>query len=843
MPTPKSQTQRTEIESQIKSDFSEIQKKLENLKNEIEAETDATEKQKKNEEIKKTEKEASELKALIDTLSSLQEQDLQSLKTKLESLKVTIQEFSWKFDNLAKEIKKNSEKEETPKTYELLEWSETYTRLLNIISSNQDKFAKVKWNSPKEKLDNIFKGIHDSVVQFLKNKLWNSEKYDKIIDNTMAPAFEWSMMEMLKNQWNEKNVSMLEKLNNISLGSFEEISKWIKRFAKNTKWSFSKFSQWVNALDYLSVHNQVLDEPEKSAVMTNPIEFKNYLNNPIFDPKDQNGNSVSFSPYNLISENVFKIDENQKFEFWITAQEKQSILEGIWNIQVANNPKTTELITKMIGKSGTFFETSKWFQKVVNGILDWANALNSVTKLVGIDLLWVISQPPEKRWVVYRIIDFVCKLLWISWWLEWIVKKWRLNRLNLTDEKNKNISLIFIEYQKLTGKWNDITINDANSCSSALADFELTDIENQSTTKWDHLRDVMADNMDINLVPVSVVQQTLWNDYLKKEMVTVNWKQQEKLVVDIPKITEEKKKELAHIHITKMKTHLEENYNDLSDFYTNIHNTDDLIICMIASLYADKEDVIEWIKAKVFLPENYGVTYEWNEKVDNNWQDNWWDKVEWNNEWNSEWNNEWNSEWNGKWRNNLDSTESSDKQIVSEQWMYDKIVEYWITNESQIAYILATAKLETNRSNQPWFKNIEEQWKGKREQYWKTDSETWKAYYGRWFVQLTTKENYKKYTEILRNSGKDFKDNDGNILKGSDIDLVNDPDTILRSNDLAAFILVHWMKNWTFTWKKLDDFINDTKTDFVGARQIVNWNDLARQWADYAQSYLNTLTA
>jgi hypothetical protein len=30
-----------------------------------------------------------------------------------------------------------------------------------------------------------------------------------------------------------------------------------------------------------------------------------------------------------------------------------------------------------------------------------------------------------------------------------MVKKWRLDKLNLTDEKNENISKIFQEYQKL----------------------------------------------------------------------------------------------------------------------------------------------------------------------------------------------------------------------------------------------------------------------------------------------------------------------------------------------------------------------------------------------------------
>jgi hypothetical protein len=42
-----------------------------------------------------------------------------------------------------------------------------------------------------------------------------------------------------------------------------------------------------------------------------------------------------------------------------------------------------------------------------------------------------------------------------------------------------------------------------------------------------------------------------------------------------------------------MKTYLESNFSNLKEFYSNIHNTDDLVVCMTASLYAEKDDVIE----------------------------------------------------------------------------------------------------------------------------------------------------------------------------------------------------------------------------------------------------------
>jgi hypothetical protein len=65
-------------------------------------------------------------------------------------------------------------------------------------------------------------------------------------------------------------------------------------------------------------------------------------------------------------------------------------------------------------------------------------------------------------------------------------------------------------------------------------------------------------------------------------------------MVDESKFTDSDKIKLAHDHVALMKSHLESfKANDLSDFYTNIHSTEDVALCMIAALYVDKDDVIE----------------------------------------------------------------------------------------------------------------------------------------------------------------------------------------------------------------------------------------------------------
>ena len=797
---------RKQIETQIQSDFSELQKKLENLKNEVKSESDDSKKQEKNAEIQKLEKEADEIKSLIDRLSSLQEEEVLALKTRLEEYRAYKQEIL-------------DVRQITPTTYELLKDSETCNRLINIISSNKKEFKNVPGDTAEAKLEYVFKKIRNSTVLFMKNKLWDSPKAEYVINNTIAPAFEWNLMELLRDQWNETNVSMLKWMDKISFDSFNQLFKWVSKFAKKASWSYNKFSQWMNAIDYLSVHNGILRNPNKSQVLSNPLEFQKYMNDARFS-------AGSFSPYETISDNIFKIDENQTFKFGISLQEKQSVLAEIWNIQVVNNPRTTALITGMLDKPEQFLSKTEWLQQTANGLLDWISSLNSVTKIFWVDILWEITKTPEKRSFWFKIMDFICKLIWITGWLEWIVKKWRLDRMNLTDEKNENISQIFKKYKELAWDNVSLSITDETSCKTALNDFTVTDPQNSSSTKWDFLRDSIVENMKVSLISPEIVQQAveqqkLWNAldyYLKKETISKNWKTEEKITVDESKFTETDKLNLAHVHLSIMKSHLE-NYknNDLSDFYANIKSTEDLALCITTSLYADKNDVIEWVKAKVFLPENYGVVRSDWTVVDNQ----------------------------NSWRENLDSVETSDKQVVTEQWIYDKAVEYWITDRRQIAYVLSTVKWEAPNTKWPWFKNQEEIWKWKWKEYWKVDQSTWHAYYGRWFIQLTWKENYQKYTQIIQSSWKEFKDNDWNVLKWSQIDLVKNPDIILKSNDLAAFILMDWMKNWwpdRLEKKKLSYYINDQKTDYYNARIIINWmTSKPQEYANNAQAYLDRL--
>lgn len=95
---------------------------------------------------------------------------------------------------------------------------------------------------------------------------------------------------------------------------------------------------------------------------------------------------------------------------------------------------------------------------------------------------------------------------------------------------------------------------------------------------------------------------------------------------------------------------------------------------------------------------------------------------------------------------------------------------------------------------------------------------------GRGDIQMTGRRNYTLYAGIVG------------------VDLVGNPDLALDP-EISAFIGVHGMMNGSFTAKKLSQYINSTKTDFVGARQVVNGTDKAQLIAGYAQEFLAYLQA
>lgn len=128
---------------------------------------------------------------------------------------------------------------------------------------------------------------------------------------------------------------------------------------------------------------------------------------------------------------------------------------------------------------------------------------------------------------------------------------------------------------------------------------------------------------------------------------------------------------------------------------------------------------------------------------------------------------------------------------------------------NQAAYVLATAYHETAHTMKPVREYGGETYLKKKAYY---------PYVGMGYVQLTWLANYQKASKKLG------------------VDFVKNPRLLLKA-EYAAPILVIGSRDGWFTGKKLSDYITVSRSDFTGARRIINGTDRAKAIAELAIGY------
>ncbi|HWK64113.1 MAG TPA: hypothetical protein VNS34_04190 [Rhizobiaceae bacterium] len=140
---------------------------------------------------------------------------------------------------------------------------------------------------------------------------------------------------------------------------------------------------------------------------------------------------------------------------------------------------------------------------------------------------------------------------------------------------------------------------------------------------------------------------------------------------------------------------------------------------------------------------------------------------------------------------------------------------------NQCAYILATAWHETGQ-----YRYMREIWgptAAQKRYEGRTDlgnvvAGDGKKFMGRGFVQITGRRNYADWSRRLG------------------LDLLEEPQLAERP-DIAVRILVEGMTLGTFTGRKLEDFVDLRKSDYVSARRVVNGTDRADLLAGHAREF------
>jgi len=164
----------------------------------------------------------------------------------------------------------------------------------------------------------------------------------------------------------------------------------------------------------------------------------------------------------------------------------------------------------------------------------------------------------------------------------------------------------------------------------------------------------------------------------------------------------------------------------------------------------------------------------------------------------------------------------SQSQVEGTEFLLDE-AERRGTPLKHAAYILATSWHETAATMMP----IAEYGKGSGHEYGEPCPDyNNQVAYGRGYVQLTWAENYERADRECALSGA--------LLANFDLAL---------DGPTAAEIIYEGMSAGWFTGKKLNDYINDTQTDYWNARRIVNGTDKADLIQGYAYTFQEALEA
>lgn len=192
----------------------------------------------------------------------------------------------------------------------------------------------------------------------------------------------------------------------------------------------------------------------------------------------------------------------------------------------------------------------------------------------------------------------------------------------------------------------------------------------------------------------------------------------------------------------------------------------------------------------------------------------------------------------------LDST-LEQEQVEGFNFLLDQIEDDPLWDDLRnIAYALATAWHETAFSMQPVEEGyyLEAQY-SKAVMVKHQKSLRYYPYYGRGFVQLTWETrripNYSKATKKIREQKPElveaFEDETGKTF-----DLVEHPEQAMHPLIAYAVLTLGMFQGW-FTGKKLSDYINDEKRDFINARRIINGTDKAGPIARHADRFFEIL--
>ena len=505
-------------------------------------------------------------------------------------------------------------------TYEILEWTWLKEKMLKVLADPTfNNYPELKDLTPEKRVEKIFRKINIVLTKFYEKKfnIDSKEKVPEYITDVFVPATERYLMDILKETWHENNVNFLWEITKINLESISSLFTGINDFSKKFTVPYTRWKALLNVVDFVSLpKNQ-----EQTKKLKNPYEvYENLLKDPIFTKvfKSDGENSDTVVNINTITWDQFNLTDlktplsqeelDKKLEEW-----KNKMKAELWSIQMVESPDTVKKILWVLDKADSFMtSTKKLWDNLIDNIDSFWNMAQAVNNSFWFDARSFLKNL-EKKPIIWGIISFVLSLLGFSWWIWGIEKAWKKRKIDrdLDSTKKDYIEEVYRKYM----------LNKKIESSTA------KDLLNKYWIKVDSkYEDKFA--IDIDLIK-SEINEKIWENWELINLSTLNsintnnfkWKDFVEEVKDWKKKTLKLKKSLTESErqnfiewyvLTILNQYKKKNKLE------SLKDADSLAFSMIAWVTLNKDDVIDWVEAEVFLPSQFYEKPEWSEWSEDN---------------------------------------------------------------------------------------------------------------------------------------------------------------------------------------------------------------------------------
>lgn len=517
--------------------------------------------------------------------------DLNKLKVEQET-----NETKKKTDQLEHEIDKNKYENFPLKTYnEVVKWTELEQRMFKVFAHPDfENYPEMKWKSPEQRAEYLFRKINTSISRFYARKLWiqTIDPVPEYLHKVIVPATEWFLMDILR--WGqENNVQFLWELGKMNFENLSAIFNWVRNFSQKFTDVYSQAKKLMMISDFLSL-------PQQKALLVNlknPYDFyEKVMKNPIWEQENLDLKIVKMSTFglkDLQEQNIDPQSQEQSLQ-----QGLEAIRSSIWSIQmVDSNPNTVKKLLWVVGMADGFFQKTEVIHNKLLDSMDKFEGIDKTLQSFGFDLFESLNQSKMVRWV----LNFVLGLLGFSGGLEWLQRGWRRRDIerNLNPEKKVFISDVMKEYTEKRDKsdFSDqiisqfrLKVKNEDKSKMNIDQNTLKMIMLEKMTSAQQINPAVLNSMPTRSLFVETVKNSEWKDELRiKSDFFSSWVLKQKFIDEylqtvLPKLVGNQ------------------------DFVKKLTSAEDLAFAVVSGIGLNVDTVVLGMKAEAFLPSEFFET-------------------------------------------------------------------------------------------------------------------------------------------------------------------------------------------------------------------------------------------